>query len=118
MNYVVIYDLYSYIIVFDGCLMLEVLVYCVVEMCVGILVIIDYDIIVVIVLVREEILCLGLVLNFIFGVEIFMVWENYEIYIVGLNIDIIYLLMCEFFVQQIEWCNQRVQLIAERFEKV
>lgn len=96
-NYVVIYDLYSYIIVFDGCLTLEVLVYRVVEMRVGILAIIDYDIIVVIALVREEILRSGLALNFIFGVEIFTVWENYEIYIVGLNIDIIYSLMCEFF---------------------
>lgn len=98
MNYVVIYDLYSYIMVFDGLLMLEILVYCVVEMWVGMLVIIDYDIIVVIFVVREEILCCGLVLNFISGVEILMVWENYEIYIVGLNIDIVYLVMCDFLV--------------------
>lgn len=91
MNHVATHDSYSYIIVLDGRSMLEVPAYCVAETCAGISVTIDYDIIVVTVLVREETLCLGSVPNSTFGAETLMARENYETYTAGSNTDTIYL---------------------------
>jgi hypothetical protein len=111
------YDLHSHTTCSDGRLTPQALLDRAVDNDVGVLAITDHDTVKAINIAKQYIDDKQLDMTLISGVEISTSWANHEIHIVGLCVDANDSQLIERLAGQINYRNERAQLIGERLER-